>query len=116
MKHNEVILHGEAMIFPANIPTDAVEIKPTNEQYHIIADSETTGNHHVIDLSPAKRNAVKIFKNSAGTMFMENKTETSVSCVLANRHSPIAIPPGTYEFGIAQEYDHFAQNLRNVRD
>lgn len=31
MKPN-VLLHGEAMLFPAELPADAVEIKPTNNE------------------------------------------------------------------------------------
>ncbi len=117
MKHNEVILHGEAMIFPTQkLPADAEEIKPSSQNFHIIADSETTGNHHVIDLPKIDKSKVKFFKNKAGAMFMRSEVETTVSCVLADRHAPITIPAGTYEFGIQQEYDHFAQNLRNVRD
>jgi hypothetical protein len=110
--NNAVILHGEAMIFGSALPQDATEITPSNTEYHIIADSETTGNHHVVDAVPG----VRFFKNKAGTVYMQNKSKTAVRCVLKDRHSPITIAPGTWEFGIQQEYDHFAQNLRAVRD
>lgn len=107
----EVILHGEAMIFPSEIPADAVEINPTNPHFHIIADSETTGNHHVIDCKPGTR-----FFKKGNTMYMTNSEPTQVRCVMEKRHDAIAITPGSYEFGIQKEWDHFAQNLRNVRD
>jgi hypothetical protein len=110
-KPTEVILHGEAMIFQSEIPADAVEIQASNNQYHIIADSETTGNHHVIDAKAG----VKFFKKG-NTMYMKNTKPTQVRCVIANRHDAITIEAGTYEFGIQLEWDHFAQNLRNVRD
>lgn len=109
--NNWCILHGEAMVFPADIPADAVEINPTNAQFHIIADSETTGNHHVIDCKPG----VRFFKKG-NTMYMKNSEPTQVRCVLEKRHDAIAINPGSYEFGIQMEYDHFSANLRNVRD
>ena len=111
-QHNAVILHGEAMIFGSALPEDVTEITPSNAEYHIIADSETTGNHHVVDAIPG----VRFFKSSAGTVYMQNDKKTAVRCVLKDRHSPITIAPGTWEFGIQQEYDHFAQNLRAVRD
>lgn len=109
---NTVILHGEAMIFPSAIPQDAKPIKPSNGAFHIIADSETTGNHHVIDAV----DGVEFFQTDDGKMFMRNSKPTRVRCVLADRHSPIEIEPGNYEFSVQLEYDHFAQNLINVRD
>lgn len=113
MKNNEVILHGEAMIFPiSKIPSDAKGIKASNESFHIIADSESTGNHHVID---SKKN-VEFFVGKDGVMYMNAKEPTSVYCVHADRHSPIEIPAGTYEFGIQQEYDPFSEEIRKVRD
>lgn len=113
MKNNDqyVILHGEAMLFPSELPADAVEIKPSNPQYHIIADSETTGNHHVIDMEPG----VSIFKQGDRT-FIKNEKKTRVRCVHPNRHDAIELDPGVFECDYQQEYDHFAQNLRNVRD
>ena len=108
-----VILHGEAMIYPvAKLPASATLIEPNRSTYHIIADSETTGNHHVIDASPG----VDFYMDADGHMFMTNTKEARVRCIHENRHGTVPIPPGTYEFGMQQEYDHFAQHLRNVRD
>lgn len=107
-----VILHGEAMIFPSKLPKKVTKIETTNSQYHIIADSETTGNHHVVDLN----DGVTFFKNEGGTMFAVCEKPTQVRCILENRHSTIPLPAGTYEFGIQQEYDHMEQHMRNVKD
>ena len=106
-----VIFHGEAMLFPAELPADAIEIKPTNDEYHIVADSETTGNHHVIDMVPG----TKVFK-SGNRMSVRNTEPTSVRCVHPNRHNAIELAPATYEIDRQQEFDHFAQNMRAVRD
>ena len=112
LNQNEGVLHGEAMILHAILPADAVEIKPSNDTHHIIADSETTGNHHVIDAVPGTR-----FWKSGNRTFMTNERETRVRCVHPARHNAISLSPGTYEIGEAQlEFDHFAQNLRKVRD
>jgi hypothetical protein len=111
MNKPSVILHGEAMLFPVELPTDAVEIKPTNSEMHIIADSETTGNHHVIDMVPG----TKVYRSGDRT-FISNSEPTRVRCVHANRHDAITMAPGVWEVGIQQEYDHFAQNMRAVRD
>lgn len=108
-----LILHGEAMIFQSEIPANAVPIKSSHPNFHIIADSETTGNHHVVDC-----NAIdfQFFRTPDGTVYMKNAKETNVRCVVADRHDAIKISPGSYEFGIQKEYDHFEKHLKNVRD
>lgn len=107
-----VIIHGEALIFPSSLPKTAKKISPSNKTYHIIADSETTGNHHVVDAGES----VQFYMDEDGTMYMVNEEPTQVRCVLENRHSTIPIDTGVWEFGIQQEYDHFAEHLRQVRD
>jgi hypothetical protein len=111
-KQAAVILHGEAMIFPSKLPKNAKSIKPTNENYHIIADSETTGNHHVVDCN----DGTEFFMDDDGHMFMKNSAPTKVRCLVKERHSEIPLEAGTWEFGIQQEFDHFEQHLQKVRD
>lgn len=115
MQSNEVILHGEAMIFPVSeIPANAEACEMKFAQGSaIIADSETTGNHHVLDMPPTAN--VKFFR-SGERLFFRCEGNTQVRCVHPDRHNAIAIPPGTYEVDRQKEYDHFAQNLMNVRD
>jgi hypothetical protein len=114
-KNNELtnlVLHGEAMVFQSKIPKNVKRIDPSNNDHHIIADSETTGNHHVIDCI----DGVELFQSDDGTTYMKNTKPTKVRCVMADRHTAYEFSPGTWEFGIQKEYDHFAQNLINVRD
>lgn len=109
---DKVILHGEAMIFgAASIPKDAKPLPPSNTAFHIIADSETTGNHHVVD---ADEGVFFFVKDS--TVYMKNTVETRVRCLHADRHSTTTIAPGLWEFGIQQEYDHVSEALRKARD
>ena len=109
---NIVILHGEAMIVPAPaLPEGAVKIEPSNNSYQVIADSETTGNHHVVDSGEGV-----FFFQKGDSLFMQNSEPTRVRCLHENRHSTIEIPPGTWEFGSQQEYDHLEQEMRKVRD
>jgi len=110
MKNNNVILHGECMIFQSSIPASAVR-KEITTPYLIVADSETTGNHHVVDATEG----VKFFDNG-GVMFMEVENEATVRCLHAERHDAITIPAGTYEFGCQKEYDPFTARLQKVRD
>jgi hypothetical protein len=63
MKNNEVILHGECMVFPSNLPAKAKKKKIKNS-YIIVADSETTGNHHVVDAI----DGVDFYEDEKGTL------------------------------------------------
>lgn len=111
MKNNEVILHGECMVFAANsIPNTAQRI--TAKDYVIVADSETTGNHHVVDVVDGETE----FYKDGETLYMKSNVDTVIRCLHAERHDEITLPAGTYEFGSQQEYDPFAAHMRRVRD
>jgi len=99
------------MVFPSVIPSNAKK-KQVNGPYLIVAPSETTGNHHVVDAGPG----VMFFEDEKGTIFMENKVETNIRCVMADRHDTKKLAPGTYEFGSQLEYDPFEARLKKVAD
>ena len=109
-KKPEVILHGECMVFQSEIPSDAKPMT-VGGPHLVVADSETTGNHHVVDCGPGV-----LMLEHEGRRFMRNSEPTTIRCIRADRHDAIEIPPGDYEFGTQQEWDPFAENLRNVRD
>ena len=110
MNKKNAIIHGECIIFESEIPADAV-LEKIDTNFTIIANSETTGNHHVIDMNPG----VAFFKKD-NRRFMRNEQPTSVRCVIADRHDTVVIKPGNYEIGIQQEFDYFAMAKRNVQD
>lgn len=112
MKNNEVILHGECMVFPSELPKNVKKSKKSKSGYVIVADSETTGNHHVVDVI----DGVDFYEDENGILFMESSVETNIRCLHKERHDTITIPAGTYQFGTQQEYDPFAARLQNVRD
>lgn len=107
----KAVLHGECLIFEAKIPQDAVKENTKNSGYEIIADSETTGNHHVIDLEPG----IEFFKKGE-TRFVKNSKPMNVRCLHADRHDTIQLPAGEYQIGYQQEFDYFEMAKRNVRD
>lgn len=112
MNPNEVKVHGEAFVFPSKLPTGAKKKNIGNESFVIIAESETTGNNHVVDVMEG----VDFYEDEKGTLFMESRVDTNIRCVHENRHDAITIPAGTYEFGSQQEYDPFAERMRRVTD
>lgn len=106
----KTIVHGEAFIHESKIPEGAVKIN-VKGKYHIIAPSETTGNHHVVDITEDVE-----FYEKDGVLYFINESPTSVRCAIADRHDAIEIPCGEWEIGIAQEYDPFEARSRNVAD
>lgn len=113
MKQNQkpkAILHGECLISETTIPADAV-VEDLKDAFVIVANSETTGNHHVID-----RPAGVTFLKAGAKRYMSNTVPTDVRCVIADRHDNITIPPGQWEIGAQEEFDYFAQAKRAVQD
>jgi len=102
-------LHGECLIVEANIPSDAKLL--TVEGYLKIADSETTGNHHVVDCDEY----VEFFESN-GVQYMKNSKPANVRCIHIDRHDDISIPEGTWMFDASLEYDYFTESLQRVRD
>lgn len=116
-KKPEIVLHGECIIATcAGIPADAVLEKHNPQEKHvIIAESEVTGNHHVIDMKPG----VEFWKTGDGPKakrYLNAKVPTTVRCVIADRHNAVELKVGTYEIGYQQEYDYITEAKRNVRD
>jgi hypothetical protein len=112
MKTTKIKIHGECTIKRIEkIPSDAIPVTMSNASYHIIADSETTGNHHVLDNVPG----MKLFSID-DLLFAEVSTPTKVRCIQEDRHDTIELEAGIWEFGIQKEYDYLSESLRNVRD
>ena len=111
MKTNETILHGECIVTRVDtIPPTAKRIA-VDGAFKIVAPSETTGNHHVVD-TPVGVN----FFQDGDTLFMESDVDTQIRCVMAERHDAVDLPAGTYEFGSQLEYDPFTARQQKVRD
>lgn len=110
---DDVILHGECMVSLSKIPANAKKMDTKNQKFVIIAPSETTGNHHVVDIC----DGVEFFETDDGRKFMRNSVDTQIRCVIASRHTAIPLPAGnSYEFGSQFEYDPFTARLQAVRD
>lgn len=70
----------------------------------ILAHGEHTGHYH-----EAKGEGVALYDD--GVLEAPHGAE-----VTHQEHAPVQIPPGTYTRLIVQEYDHFAEEARNVAD
>lgn len=107
----EIYLHGEVLIkkYVGKIPQDAKLIQPIKGQYKL-ADSETTGNHHLLVAEPG----MKVYEKE-GKFFISFDKKGIVKCVDTKRHDTIKIP-GKSSSDFQQEYDHLTQETMNVRD
>jgi len=119
MNKKKAYVHGECFFFESELTDDcqaeimgSITVYDKDDQYVIVADSEVTGNHHVVDVRPG----VQFFKNSQGVRFLQNQVSTTIRCLVGGRHHAVALKPGTWQIGIQKEFDYFAMAKRNVRD
>lgn len=104
--------HGELGIFKTEnaIPEGATLVKQNGGKY-IVADSETTGNHHCVEA----KEGVELYEKD-GVMYLKNAVEVDVFCVIKERHDSITLEPGVWEIEPAKEFDYLNQEVRNVAD
>lgn len=103
--------HGELGIFQADsMPKGATKLKGDGKKY-IVADSETTGNHHCVE----EKEGVEIYEKD-GVMYLKNEVPVDVFCVVKERHDTITLEPSIWEIEPAKEFDYLKQETRNVAD
>lgn len=109
MKHYS---HGELNFFESlkSVPRGAKKVVPVEGKY-IVANSETTGNHHCVEA----KEGVELYEKN-GIMYLKNKVPTKIFCILKERHDDIDLSPGLWEIEPSKEYDYFSDELRNVAD
>ena len=107
---NKIYLHGECLIAACLVPAQA---KPLQLQGPTIklADSETTGNHHLLDVPERCE-----FYELDGVRYMRNPNPATVRCVLPDRHDTIKIPAGEWVLDQQLEYDYLTESARTVTD
>lgn len=98
------------------LPAGFTTMKPEHGKF-IIGHSET-GHHHVLDrldgVDVAVMDAPPAGMNILRAI-LENPT-TLVHLRGHDTHEPIRLDPGTYEFRIAREFDHYAELARQSAD
>jgi hypothetical protein len=72
-----------------------------------LAEGEASGHFHAADASD-----VQLFEFDGGLIL----SAPNGSEVTHQEHNTILVPPGTYDRSIVQEYDHFAEEARDVVD
>lgn len=72
-----------------------------------LAEGEATGHFH-----DATGDGVSVLEHDGRTYLDAPKGST----VTHQEHGPVTVPPGQYERRIVREYDHLAEEAREVRD
>jgi len=83
-------------------------VKGKKLKHLTLAKGEKTGHHHTITQGDAE-----LYEHK-GTLFLKVLSEKAT--LTHQEHKLIEIPQGDYEIGIVREYDHFAEEARNVQD
>lgn len=103
-----MIQQGDVLIKAVSeIPKTATKINP-KERGYVLAEGEFTGHAHTI----ADTQSVEMFKTDEQVYLSVLKEIT----VTHEEHKPVTVEPGVYTIGIVQEYDHFAEEAKNVQD
>jgi len=102
----EYYQQGDVLIKKINkLPDNAFQIK-TN----VLVTGELTGHAHRVD------NRGKVFKHGNRILpFLVNDTDYEIE-IIHEEHHTIKIPPGIFKIDKVKEYDHFVEEVRQVRD
>ena len=73
---------------------------------YVLSEGETVGHFHKIE------DEIDLLISEAGMFVSADKSFT----LTHEEHGAITCPPGKYEVRHVQEYDHFAEEARNVID
>lgn len=99
----KMIQQGDVLIRRSVIPKTAKR----KDGRAVVAYGEVTGHcHEVIG------EGVEVYEEN-GTLYVHAPQGGTIQ---HEEHKPISLPPGDYQIGIVKEYDHFAEESRNVRD
>lgn len=102
---------GDVLLRPLDgVPSDATKHLDMRGEGCILQRGEHTGHAHVA-VGVMEADVVMYERN--GTLYLSAPTGARVN---HEEHHTISVPPGNYEVGIVQEYDHFAEEARQVMD
>ena len=107
------IFHGEVVLTKVNkMPEGLKAVKLFKKYSYKLADSETTGNHHLLEA----KEGVELFEDANGVLWLKNDVPTDVYCAIKERHDNITLEPGIWEIDRAVEHDYLTGMKRQVAD
>lgn len=109
----KTFFHGECIINKVSVmPKGLKKVKLFSKKAYKLADSETTGNHHLLEA----KEGVELFEDANGVLWLKNDVPCDVFCAIKERHDNVTLEPGIWEIDKAQEYDHLSDMTRKVAD
>lgn len=105
--------HGELVVIE-NTETEITGVEIKGEQDVKLADSEVSGNDHMLKVIPG---IVTFRDEDLDKFFVKAEVDTKIYCKIKDRHDDLVLKGGVnYEIFPAREYDHIRDAIRNVRD
>jgi hypothetical protein len=102
-----LIQQGDVLIESCESMPGGKIVEPT-ERGFVLAEGEATGHFHAIaDVEGME------CEEKDGMFFIKLDREKTVT---HEEHNPVTVPPGIYRVRKVREYDHFAEEARNVAD
>lgn len=108
--------HGELVVKvkKGKVPMGARKMKSV-DGYYKVADSETTGNFHLLEDSQG----IDMYEKD-GVMYLRNSVDAKISCADQSRHDTEVIPPvdddEVIEISPAKEWDPYKKEIQAVVD
>lgn len=84
------------------------EVKGEKLGHLVLAEGEVTGHAHVITEGEAE-----LYEDN-GTLYLWVNSENAL--LTHEEHKTIEVPKGNWKIRKVREYDHFAEEARNVKD
>jgi hypothetical protein len=82
--------------------------KMTKLDHNILAEGEATGHFH-----RAQGHNVSLWAGDSDSLFLRAPQGATI---VHEEHKPVTLPPGNYVRSKVLEYDHFAEEAREVID
>ena len=95
---------GDVLLFSAEeVPAGAKKLA-----HLVLQEGEHTGHAHRVSSGLAE-----LFETGS-TKYLKVLSDEAV--ITHEEHKPVTLPKGTYKIGIVKEYDHFTEEIRQIRD
>ena len=96
---------GDVLFFAVDAIPAGAKRRPAADRV-VFAEGEATGHAH------ATTDPCEVFE-LYGALYCDAQGDITVR---HEEHGTVTLPAGRYRIGIVQEYDHFAEEARNVAD